>query len=734
VHEAAELLNDSYRMLLAYYPPIKSHALHVYESVIATMPQCALLATINSDTTPAARLLSARGGDWSSTLRVVECGSSVDWAAFSPDGTQIASAGWTDRTVKLWNARTGEPLAVLHVRGPVVCAAFAPDGDRIVLGFMKGTVQLWDAKTYKQHAVIHADPRNPDPKVPPYGGYSPKMVHCVAFSPTGSLIAYGFASCQTDRSLCLWDLVAGTQTFLPVAQDGQVLTVAFSPDGSTLASGSTWHSKPDDSTLASGSTCIPKSPGKLRVWDVRTRTQLAVLEGHQSTIRSVSFSFDGAQLVSGADDMSVRIWDTQTHNIACVFEGHSGPVISVAFSSDGQHVVSGSMDNTVRVWDTQSTKQLAVLHGHLKDVKSVTFSPDRARVASAAADGSIRIWDMRTRPQSEIRTTIDQTDNIVISHNGALLVTTASNHGRVWDIQTYKQIATFEGDISRKPAAPRDRMSAVAFSPDDTRIVSGSYNHNVRVWDARSGQQLAAFECHARVSAVAFSTDGMRIVCGSYEDTVQLWDMEVSGQVTVFTAPENSPQRQQQRRSGVSAVAFSPNSLHIVSGSFDSNIRVWDAVTTAQIRVLEAHGGLVTSVVFSSDGNLHTLDLTGLELAWDFQHIVTVVQHCSTPHKVARAASCTNTNLTDNARSDRRNGLPDALGRGATIINKGGDWLYCTKGGDSTNLVPLCWLPMEHRGRALFRGWIAFVGGKGGNLTMLDFTDVIERLQNLGVI
>jgi WD40 repeat protein len=734
------------------------------------MPKCALLATAETDAAAGARLLSARESDWSRTLRVIETGDTDNLVAFSPDDTQIISASQHDRAVRLWNARTGDPLAILHGHMlSVLCVAFSPDGAYIVSGSLDSTVRLWDARTYRQCAVLYAHSQITDYQamrdVHSWSSHT-HAVHCVAFSPAGSVIAYGFAS--GDCGLRLWDSVTGTQVFLPVGQDIQVTTVAFSPDGSKLVSGS-MH-------------------GVVYVWDVQTRTQVAALQGHSGMIRSVSFSPDGARLVSGANDVTIRVWNMRTHKSACLLEGHSNVVKSVAYSSDGRHIVSGSWDGTIRVWDAQSTKQLVMFHGHHPIVNCVAVSSSDERLVSAGMDSSIRIWDMRTRSQSTANECgSNRTDNLVLSRDGALLVSTTDNYGKIWDMQTYKHIATLEGHTSQ--------ISVAAFSYDGTRVVSGSYDRIVRVWDARIGQQLAVFEGHEKgVSAVAFSPDGLRVVSGSYDESVRLWEMRTSTQIAVFhpamssqafdttipTAPdtldESKSASQDDRASHValsskgiqvgkvyptalhggpvaplssdltigqlvssrephtevSAVASSPEGLHVISASFDGSIRVWDVMRATQIALLEEHSSPVTSIEFSFDGSwLRSFDLGGKELAWDFQHIVTTQQRVSSPREVNCAAPVT-TSLTDDSMPVRRNGLAHVLESADYPL--GASWLYCTAGPDSKTLLPLCWLPIERRGRALFRGYIAIVVGMGGNVIVLDFTDTIERLQSLGIL
>ena len=159
------------------------------------------------------------------------------------------------------------------------------------------------------------------------------------------------------------------------------------------------------------------------------------------------------------------------------------------------------------------------------------------------------------------------------------------------------------------------RVSSVAFSPDGTRIVSGSDDHTIRVWDARSGDVVAGpFEGHkSRVTSVAFSPDGTRIVSGSYDDTIRVWDAR-SGDVVAGPFEGDT--------SGVTSVAFSPDGTRIVSGSYDHTIRVWDARSGDVVAgPFEGHTSEVTSVAFSPDG---TRIVSG-----SYDHTIRVWDACS---------------------------------------------------------------------------------------------------------
>jgi len=190
----------------------------------------------------------------------------------------------------------------------------------------------------------------------------------VAFSPDGQTIASGSA----DNTVRLWDLQGQ-----PIGQPFQghtswVTSVAFSPDGQTIASGS-W-----DNTV--------------RLWDLQGQPIGQPFQGHTNAVFSVAFSPDGKTIASGSLDNTLRLWDLQGQPIGQPFQGHTASVLSVAFSPDGKTIASGSSDNTVRLWDLQGQPIGQLFQGHTNAVISVAFSPDGQTIASGSWDKTVRLW------------------------------------------------------------------------------------------------------------------------------------------------------------------------------------------------------------------------------------------------------------------------------------------------------------------------------------------------------
>jgi DNA-binding beta-propeller fold protein YncE len=278
---------------------------------------------------------------------------------------------------------------------------------------------------------------------------------------------------------------------------GDIPSVAFSPDGKRILSGS------DDNTV--------------KVWDAVSGQEILTLKGHTNLVRSVAFSPDGKRIVSGSWDWTVKVWDAASGRETLTLEGHRERAPSVAFSPDGKRIISGSWDKTVKVWDSVSGQEALTLK-HSEAVTSVTFSPDGKRIVSASDDDTLKVWDATSGQQT--LTVKAQTIPwcVAFSPDGKRIVSGGlSNTLRVWDATSGALTLALKGHTGS--------VMSVAFSPDGKRIVSGSTDDTLKIWDATSGQETLTLKGHTSgVLSVAFSPDGKRIVSGSGDKTIKLWE------------------------------------------------------------------------------------------------------------------------------------------------------------------------------------------------------------------
>ena len=204
----------------------------------------------------------------------------------------------------------------------------------------------------------------------------------VAFSPDGNTLASGATIFPSNEGgilplIQLWDVRHGQHRQILEGLTDEVFTVAFSPDGGTLATSGGW------------------SDYTIRLWDVHTAQLLRTIGGHTERVSSAAFSPDGGTLATTSHDCTIQLWEVRTGYYLQTLPGHTGPVYTAVFSPDGGTLASASSDGTIRLWNAHTGEYQQTLEGHMGPVTAVAFSPDGGTLASGSFDGTILLWDLR---------------------------------------------------------------------------------------------------------------------------------------------------------------------------------------------------------------------------------------------------------------------------------------------------------------------------------------------------
>ncbi len=375
--------------------------------------------------------------------------------------------------------------------------------------------------------------------------------------------------------------------------DSGVWGVAFSPDGSLIASAGTLL-----------------EVGQVLIWDRATGKVRHRLLGHTNIIEGLGFSPDGKRIATASWDKTVKIWDTATGNLIRTLIGHTEYVRSVAFSPDGRRLASGGEDRTVIVWDATSFQKVHGLNGHDGGLYGIAFGPD-SRLASASSDGTVGVWDAAGRQQLILRGHAGPVIAVAFSRDGSHIASSGFDGTvRVWDPASGRLVRTIP--IDNVP------ITTLAFNRDGQRLAAGSLDNAVGLWDVETGREAITLRGHEEVvMAVAFSPDGQQLASASLDGTVKVWDADATGAVPgVLSLPGHG--------GTVFDVTFRPggtgplNHPLLVSASQDETVRLWDPSTGRSLRTLPGHAGPVARAAFSKDGRrLLTADFAGVARVWD---------------------------------------------------------------------------------------------------------------------
>jgi WD40 repeat protein len=516
----------------------------------------------------------------------------VDGVVFDATSTRLASVS-ADNTARLWEVPSGNPGKVFAIdilafwRG--VTPAFSPDGKTVAVPSVR-ELRLLNPETGETDRSPADHLREAGP---------------CAYSLDGTLLA--FAGGGSKPSVTVWQMPERRELYrLPIGASA----LALSPDGRRLA-------------ISHGKT--------VRLCDAATGKEPLTLPGHDGSVQTIAFSPDGRSLASGGVDQVVRVWDVETGQEVRIFRGHTGSVRRLAYHPDGTRIASGDDGGVIKVWEVGRHQRAQEL-SPADHVREVAFTADgtQLRALTLLGTGGFRGWEVATgHPNPDRPIVVKKRDEwplryFALSRDGRLCAGPDPDNPatlNVWDVESGKRVLALTGH--------RTGIRSVAFSPDGRLLAAASGEkeaaepRDLFVWQlpepGRGEPSRIDLPCEAPVQSLAFSADGRRLVAGE-RGTFTHDRKWADGRLSVWDA---TTARQLHRWPGhpgsVQGVAFDPKGRWIASAGrmADQAVRLWDAETGRLLHDLRGPQAL-TCVAFHPDGTrLAAVGYSGTVHLWD---------------------------------------------------------------------------------------------------------------------
>jgi WD40 repeat protein len=469
-------------------------------------------------------------------------------------------------------------LGTVRFRAPSASVAYSPDGKLLAAGGSDNKLRLLDAATGRvvRELAGHAARTYQPPRDVKsafdllVGSVGEGNVTSVAFSPDGKVLASG----GWDDMVRLWDVKTGEQLRAIFAHKAMVATVAFSSDGKYLASRGGLD-------------------GAVRLWDPATGAELRKFEG-LSKVNPWRFNRDSAlafapdaKALAVGDAKVIHFFDPSSGKETRALDAHLS-TLSIAYSADGKLLGSGGIDghdkHSLRLWDVAAGKELRRCELPKDEPPiSAAFSPDGKALAAVIEEDDLRVFDTSTGKPLH-RLPHYWASRVAFAPDGKALVSARGPVLRLWDSPGGKELfQTFEGHQSA--------VSAVALSPDGKTVATAG--DGVRLWGAATGKPAGRVEAKGHVAAVAFAPDGKTLAYGGADRVVHLWDV-AAGKAAGELKGHKHP---------LCGLAFAPDGKTLASGDAQSTVRLWDVAAAKERRAIDVQSGTESlSLAFSPDG------------------------------------------------------------------------------------------------------------------------------------
>jgi WD40 repeat protein/serine/threonine protein kinase len=574
------------------------------------------------------------------------------FAAYSPDGRFMVTTS-ADGTAQVWDAQSGvRACPPLRHEKPVVHAAFSPTQPFLVTASWDHTARIWDLASGRQHQLI------PHEQKVGFVAYSPDGQRIVTTSADETARVWDAASGRLEKSLDhqadlnsaffsadnrsiltaggnlvrLWDAGTGEEIVPPFQHQSEVTLAALSQNGKWLV------------TLC--------GDGSVRRWDRAAHQSMLLMLNPDREVQHLALGADGTQAVTADKDGTIQVWSVERGQPITPPLRHSGALMCVALSAHGHRVLAAGDDGSARVWNTTNGNLVGPCLRHGGGMVCAAFSPDGGNVLLGGEDGTARTWEIGQPPRHSrvLRHGTDALRHTAFSPQGDKVVTAGvDGRARVWDTQSGKELVRLEGH--------KDEVFRAQFNPEGTEILTTGADSTARVWDIATGRERLPPLAHVDLREALYSPDGTSIVTVSDNGSMYFWDATGGTRRLTIQAHDGA----------VRHAAFSDDGRRLVTaGRRDGTARVWDAQNgTALVPPLH-HDSPVLHVAFSAGEGRHVLTACedGTAWLWDVatgqQILPTALRH---DREILDAALSAADDLIVTASADKTARVWDGQGR-----------------------------------------------------------------------
>ncbi|MFN6562362.1 MAG: eIF2A-related protein [Nostoc sp. ChiSLP01] len=419
-------------------------------------------------------------------------------------------------------------------------------------------------------------------------------VNSVAFSPDGKILASG----SDDKTVKIWDL--NGKELRTFNYEEKVTSVVFSPNGKTIA-------------IAQNNT--------VKLWDLNGRKLKSFT--NDIDVKSVVFSPDNKTLAAVMEDNTINVWDLNGRKIKNIkYQGSN-----IVFSPDSKTVATIDEDNNIKLWDLNG-KQLQTLKGHEETINNIAFSSDGKTLASSDSKKIVKLWNLNGKELKSFSGGESDIARIFFSRDGKIAIATEDNTIELWNLEG-EQLAIFKEH--------NQGITSIAFSPDGKTLASASSDSTIKLWDLKEKPSLTfktftGSQGH-NFTNIAFSPDGKTLASANLIGSIELWNLngkelqsfttedpvtsvifspdgktlasaeagKIGKSIKLLSLNGDEPRIFSGHKQGLTSVAFSPDGKTLASASYDKTVKLWD-LNGKELQTLKGHKESVNSVAFSPDG------------------------------------------------------------------------------------------------------------------------------------